>query len=61
MLFLLLCFCSIDDIFAQCNLCMSDFSIVHGGKNDVTTHINGKQYKLNASSSGRASSVFHFG
>ena len=54
-------FCSIGDTFARCNLCLSDFSIAHGGKNDVTTHINGKQHKLNASaasSSGTVSSMF---
>ena len=31
--------------YARCNLCSSDFSISHGGRHDVTTHVNGKHHK----------------
>lgn len=30
---------------ARCTLCSSDFSIAHGGRNDVTTHVKGKHHK----------------
>lgn len=55
------CYVHTGDTFARCTLCLSDFSIAHGGKNDVTTHINGIQHKKNAlaaSSSRTVSSMF---
>ncbi len=51
----------IGNTFAHCSLCLSDFSIAHGGKHDVTTHINSKKHKryaLAVSSSRTVSSMF---
>ena len=36
---------TIGPTFARCGRCLSDFSISHGGRNDVTTHIKGKIHK----------------
>lgn len=33
------------DTYAHCSLCPSDFSVSHGGRNDVTTHWGGKRHK----------------
>ena len=47
--------------YAQCSFCSSDFSISHGGRNDVTTHVGGKHHQeaIRASSSSRSlSSMF---
>ena len=35
---------SLGDTFACCVLCNSDFSIGHGGQNDVTAHVKGKRH-----------------
>ena len=37
----ILVFNNTGDAFAKCTLCGSDFSIAHGGRNDVTTHVSG--------------------
>lgn len=37
--------CLTGDTYARCTLCLSDFSVSHGGRNDVTTHVNGKHHK----------------
>ena len=46
--------------FAHCSLCGSDFSVSHGGKNDVTSHVSGKHHKeaFKASSSSQSLSTF---
>ena len=35
----------IGDLYARCTFCSSDFSIAHGGKNDVVAHISTKKHK----------------
>uniref|UniRef100_A0A1X7VIF7 DUF4371 domain-containing protein n=1 Tax=Amphimedon queenslandica TaxID=400682 RepID=A0A1X7VIF7_AMPQE len=47
--------------YARCTLCCSNFSISHGGRNDVTTHVHGKhnmEMAKAASSSRCISSMF---
>lgn len=36
---------TIGDTFAHCSLCSSDFSVSHGDRNDVTTHVKGKHHR----------------
>ena len=48
------------DTFAHCSLCGSDFSITHGGKNDVTTHVKGKKHKQAAGAASSSQSVTSF-
>ena len=31
--------------FALCSICQDDFSVSHGGRNDVEKHIAGKKHK----------------
>ena len=38
-------------------LCQSDFSIAHGGRSDVTTHVNGKHHKENYSAASSSGSI----
>ncbi len=40
---------------ARCTLCLSDFSISHGSRNDVTTHTTSKRHKKFAASASSAS------
>ena len=47
----------IDDTLARCKVCSFYFSIAHGGKNDVTTHIIGKQQIRDASAVSSSRSV----
>ena len=46
--------------YVRCTYCASDFSISHGGRNDVTTHIRGKHHKemAKACSSRSVTSLF---
>ena len=48
--------------FAHCSLCMcsSDFSVSHGGGDDVTTHVRGKHHKDIAKASSTSKSVASF-
>ena len=48
------------DTFARCTLCLSDFSVSHGGRNDVTTHVNGKRHKEATSAASTSSAVTSF-
>ena len=50
----------IGETFSRCTLCSSDFNISHGGKNDVTAHVNTTKHKdmLKASKSKPVSSFF---
>ena len=50
----------IGNTFARCTLCCSDFNISHGGRNDVTTHINGKKHKALAADASATQSVAAF-
>ena len=50
----------IGNTFARCTLCCSDFNISHGGRNDVTTHINGKKHKSLAADASATQSVAAF-
>ena len=50
----------VGDTYAHCSLCCSDFSISHGGKNDVTTHVKGKHHKEAASAASSSQSVSTF-
>lgn len=43
------------DTFAHCSLCNSDFSVSHGGKNDVTVHVKGKHHREAAKEVARTS------
>ena len=43
--------------FARCTLYLSDFSITHGGRNDVTTHVNGKHHVEAAVAASNTTSV----
>ena len=52
------CICIPGDTYAWCTLCQSDFSIAHGGRSDVTTHVNGKHHYSAASSSGSIKAHF---
>ena len=47
--------------FARCGRCLSDFSSSHGGRNDVTTHVNGNhhQEKRQAALSTRSITSFY--
>lgn len=45
------------DTYARCTICASDFSISHGGRHDVTTHVRGKHHKEMASASTSMRSV----
>lgn len=46
--------------YARCTLCLSDFTISHGGKNDVTTHVNGQRHKEAAKNANSSRSVTSF-
>ncbi len=35
----------IGESYARCTFCCSDFSVAHGGKTDVVTHISTKRHK----------------
>jgi hypothetical protein len=48
---------SLGDTFARCVLCNSDFSIGHGGRNDVTAHVKGKRHNDIATAAGSSKSV----
>ena len=50
----------IGNTFARCTLCCSDFNISHGGRNDVTTHINEKKHKALAADASTTQSVASF-
>ena len=50
----------IGDIYAHCSLCSSDFSVSHGGKNDVTTHVKGKRHRDMAMAASISQSVRSF-
>ena len=52
---------TIGPTFARCERCLSDFSISHGGRNGVTTHIKGKIHKEKgqAASSTRSLTSFY--
>ena len=41
-------FCNADDEYARCTLCLSDFSISHGGQNNVTTHTTSKPHRVHS-------------
>lgn len=43
--------------YARCTLCCSDFTINHGGRNDVTTHVKGKHHKEMATASSSSRSI----
>ena len=49
-----------DECSARCTLCCSDFSIGHGGANDVQTHIQSKKHKSFVDSSAGTSSIAKF-
>ena len=40
-----------DDFTARCTICMSDFSIAHGGENDITKHMKTAKHKKATESS----------
>ena len=42
------------------HICLSDFSVAHGGRNDVTTHVSGKRHKESASAASTSRSVASF-
>ena len=44
-------------MYARCVLCCSDITINHGRRNDVTTHVKGKQHKEMAMASSSARSI----
>ena len=46
--------------FCGCTVCASDFSIAHGGKNDITTQVKGKQHKRMADASSSSQAVTSF-
>lgn len=41
-------------------MCSSDFSVSHGGKNDVTTHVKGKHHRDMAKATSTSQSVASF-
>lgn len=43
------------DEYARCTICLSDFTITHGGRNDVTSHVAGKRHQSFAASASSAS------
>lgn len=47
-------------MFAHCSFCSSDFSVSHGGRNDVTTHIKGKRHKEMGKAASTSQSVKSF-
>ena len=48
------------EMVAYCVLCNSDFSVSHGGRNDITVHVNGKRHKGMAQSSSSSKPVTSF-
>ena len=46
--------------FARCTLCSSDFSISHGGRNDVTSHEKTNHHKEVAKEASTSKSLFSF-
>lgn len=50
----------IGDTYAHCSLCGSDFSVSHGGKSDVTSHVGGKKHKQTAGAASSSQSVASF-
>ncbi len=51
---------SAGNLFAWCTLCCCDFNISHGGRNDVTTHVNGKKHRELAAAASSTQSVTSF-
>ncbi len=46
--------------YARCTFCCSDFSVAHGGKNDVVTHISTKRHKESGKAIAATESVSSF-
>ena len=44
--------------FAQCVLCSSDFSISHGGRRDITTHVSGERQQRKATLTSKSVSMY---
>lgn len=52
-----ICKSSKGNTYAHCSFCISDFSISHGGRNDVTTHVGGKHHQQAVKSSSSSKSL----
>ena len=35
---------TLGSLYARCTLCATDFSVIHGGRNDVTSHLKSKRH-----------------
>ena len=51
---------TIGESYARCTFCNSDFSVAHGGKNDVVAHINTKKHKESGKAITTSKSVTNF-
>ena len=43
--------------YAHCSLCNSDFSVAHGGRSNITSHISGKIHKRNCEAASSLASI----